>query len=425
MKITQLKAREILDSRGVPTVEVSLELDNRFLAKGAVPSGASTGATEVVELRDGDPNRYFGKGVLNAVKNVNNIIAPELLGTDIIDQKKLDEFLIDLDGTPYKSKLGANAILPVSMAFARATAMYEHIELFEYFGQLYWGLNYDKSKVELPQPMILIMEGGKHGNWATDIQEYMIVPLKESFPKFEDALRAGAEIFNSTHDILVNKGYSGTVGLEGAFAPHDLQSNQEAFQIMMQGIEVAGYKPGKEIVFATDVAASEFFDFTTQKYNLRREDSELEARSWIELQSEWLEQFPIWSMEDPLHQEDWDNWVYYTEKFGDDIQVVGDDLLTTNVDRIERAIDKKAVNAVLIKLNQIGTVSETLDAIRVSTEAGYETVISHRSGETNDDIIADLVVGTASKQCKFGGPDRGERLAKYNRLTEIEQMLKI
>lgn len=424
MKITALKAREILDSRGVPTVETTIELDNRITATAAVPSGASTGATEVVELRDNDPNRYFGQGVLKAVNNVNNVLAPELIGEKFLQQSQVDDLMIEIDGTPYKSKLGGNAILSISMAYARATAMMEGQELYEYFGQLYWGGLYDPKLLEMPQPMILIMEGGKHGNWATDIQEYMIVPRREKFETFSDALRAGAEIFKATHDILVKKGYSGNVGYEGAFAPSELQGNQEAFEIIMQGIEVAGYRPRDEIVLATDIAASEFFDYESQRYILRREDSELTADEWVDLQAQWIDQFPLWSIEDPLHEEDWDNWQKYTQRFGEDLQIVGDDNLTTNVERIQRAIEEKTVNSVLIKLNQIGTVSETIDAIRVSTEAGFTTVISHRSGETNDDIIADLVVGTPSGQCKFGGTCRGERLAKYNRLTEIEALLK-
>ncbi len=423
MKITALRAREILDSRGIPTIETTLELDNRFKAKSSVPSGDSTGATEVLELRDDDPIRYFGNGVLKAVDNVNTTIAQQLLEKTFLEQRDLDNFLKDLDNTQYKSNLGGNTILSVSMAFARATAMLENLELYEYFGQLYWGHEYDKTMLQTPQPMILIMEGGKHGNWATDFQEYMIVPNKTHFYEFKESLRAGAEIFKAAHDILLAKGYSAMVGFEGAFAPTEITSNKEAFEIMIEAIEVAGYKPGTHITLSADVAASEFYDPTKKTYNLKREESVLTSDEWIDLQAQWIENYPISIMEDPFDQEDWASWTKYTERFGEDLMVVGDDLLTTNVERIQKAIDMKAVNGVIIKLNQIGTVTETLDVIRLSKEAGFETIVSHRGGETNDDMIADLVVGTASNICKFGGPDRGERIAKYNRLLEIEEDL--
>lgn len=423
MIITSLKAREILDSRGIPTIETTLELDKKFIAKAAVPSGASTGSKEVLEMRDGDTDRYFGSGVLKAVEKVNNELATALIGKDFQSQEELDNAMINLDGTEQKSRLGGNSILSISMAFARASSQLMEMPLYEYFGRAYWGAAYKKKNLSLPEPMILIMEGGKHGSWATDIQEYMIVPLRSQFPNFSDSLRAGAEIFKATHDLLVSKGYSSTVGFEGAFAPIQIQSNEEAFQIIMQGIEIAGYKPGKEIMLSMDVAASEFFDRSCGKYELKSEERELNAKEWIDLQGEWIEKYPIMSIEDPLHEEDWGYWAQFTERFGDQIQVVGDDLLTTNTERIQTAIAQDAVNAVLIKLNQIGTVTETLKAIKLSHEAGYTSIISHRGGETNDDMIADLVVGTDAVQCKFGGPDRGERVAKYNRLTEIETEL--
>lgn len=423
MKITALKAREILDSRGVPTVEATLTIDNKYTAVGAVPSGASTGSTEVLELRDGDPDRYFGKGTLKAVEKVNHDITKAILGHEFETQREFDNLLIHLDGTALKTNLGGNSILSVSMAFAKAAAQAQGMPTYEYFANLYWGNNFSRDQLQLPQPMILIMEGGRHGNWSSDIQEYMVVPRHSVFPKYADALRAGAEIFKATHDLLVKKGYAGTVGFEGAFAPTQLKSNDEAFELIIQGIELAGYKPDEEIVLATDIAASEFFDSETGKYVLKREEKELTASEWTDLLLNWSQKYPLWSIEDPLHEEDWDNWVKFKEKFGSGFQIVGDDLLTTNVSRIEKAISLDAVNSVLIKLNQIGSVSETLDAIKMSVDAGYTAIISHRGGETNDDIIADLVVGTAANQSKFGGPDRGERVAKYNRLSEIDMEL--
>jgi enolase len=275
----------------------------------------------------------------------------------------------------------------------------------------------------MPQSMILILEGGKHGNWATDFQEYMVVPKKEKFPTYKEALRAGAEIFKATHDLLVKKGYSATVGFEGAFAPQEIGSNTEAFEIMLEGVELAGYKPEEEVVFAIDAAASEFYNHETRKYNLRREEVELTTEEWLELQTKWFDKFPIWSVEDTLHEDDWDGWQELIKRVGDKMQIVGDDLLTTNVERIREAIQKDAANSVLIKINQIGTLTETIEAIKLTKDVNWTAVISHRGGETNDDTIADLVVGTAAGQTKFGGPDRGERLAKYNRLTEIEAIL--
>lgn len=423
MKITGLSAREILDSRGIPTIEATIELDARYQAKGAVPSGASTGTTEVLELRDGDPSRYFGKGTLSAVRSVVENIAPALINKEFNTQKELDEYLIQLDGTEQKGSLGGNSILAVSMAFCRASAMTMNMPLYEYFARIFWGEEFSTRKYKMPTPMILIMEGGKHGNWATDIQEYMIVPDQKKFTSYSECVRVGAEIFKATHDLLIQKGYAGTVGFEGAFAPIQIRSNHEAFDLILQGVTLAGYKPGTDITLAMDIAASEFFNKETGLYDLRREDKELTGPQWIDLQREWIGKYPISSIEDGFHEEDWDMWVRFTDEFGSELQIVGDDLLTTNVKRIRKAIELDAVNSVLIKLNQIGTVTETLDAIKLSTEVGYSAVISHRGGETNDDMIADLVVGTSADQTKFGGPDRGERLAKYNRMMEIEEEL--
>lgn len=423
MKIKSLSAREILDSRGIPTVEAVITLEDGTTAKGQVPSGASTGTAEVLEMRDGDKKRYFGEGTLKAAEKVNTTIAQAVVGKDFASQVEFDRHLIELDGTELKEKLGGNSILSASMAFCRATAASMQIPLFEYFARIYWGPEFDRSLLKLPKPMILIMEGGLHGNWATDFQEYMVVPQGERFKSFKEALRAGAEIFQATHDLLVERGYSGAVGFEGAFAPTTIRSNEEAFDLILEGVTKAGYKPGEEIVLAIDIASSEFYNQKTKRYELRRENKSLDRDEWVNLQEQTYAKYPIWSIEDPLDQGDWEGWPIINSRFGDSHQIVGDDFLTTNVKRIKKAIDLNAVNSVLIKLNQIGTVTETLNAIRLSVLAGYTAIVSHRGGETNDDMIADLVVGTAADQSKFGGPDRGERLAKYNRLTEIEEML--
>lgn len=423
MTIKELKAREILDSRGIPTIETYIEFVDGTSAIAGVPSGSSTGATEVLELRDGDPNRYFGKGCLTAVGKVNQEIRSAIIGKSFNSQADFDHFLIELDGTEFKSKLGGNSILSVSMAYCKASARSQGKELYDYLATIFWGESYDQSLIGLPQPMILIMEGGAHGNWSTDFQEYMIVPKFEKFPLFSEALRAGAEIFKATHDILVDKNYSATVGLEGAFSPIQIKSNTEAFDIIIQGIEKAGYRPQEDIVIALDIASSEFYDSQKQEYNLHREGKRLKTKEWIDLQKQWINKYPIWSIEDGLDQEDWDGWIQLNAELGSNHQIVGDDLLTTNVKRLQKSIDLKASNSILIKVNQIGTVTETIDAIKLADENNYTSVISHRGGETNDSFIADLVVATSSWQSKFGGPDRGERLAKYNRLLEIEEKL--
>ncbi len=417
MKITDVNAREILDSKGTPTVEAEVTLEDGIKALGGVPSGASTGEAEALELRDGDKGRYSGKGVLKAVENIQGPIKEALVGQDAYGQRQIDKIMIDLDGTENKSKLGGNAIVGVSMAVCRASARSQKIPLYEYFGKLT-----GNTRFEMPQPLVLVLEGGKHGAWSTDCQEYFVVPKKEAFPTFRERIRVGAEIFHTLEKILESKGYAIGVGFEGAFMPKEMKSNEEAFQLMMEATEKAGYKLVDQVVLGIDGASSEFYE--DGKYTLKSEGGTvLSAEEWLDKVIGWTEKYPIWSMEDMFAENDWESWVEFTKKVGDHIQVVGDDLLTTNVKLIQKAIDQKAVNSVLIKLNQIGTVSETLDAIILSEKAGFTTVISHRGGETNDDMIADLVVGSGSWQSKFGGPDRGERVAKYNRLLRIEEKL--
>jgi len=417
MKIKKIEACEILDSKSHPTVSVQVELEDGTVAISEVPSGASTGAAETLELRDGDPKRYNGKGVLKAVKNVNTKIRGLLIGKDVYNQREIDMMMVDLDGTENKSRLGGNAIVGTSMAVCRSAAKSQKIPLYEYFGQLS-----GNSKFELTQPQILLLEGGKHGNWSTDCQEYFVIPKREKFPNFAEMLRAGAEIFQALGEILDSKGYATGVGFEGAYMPKEMKSNEEAFELMVQAIEKAGYRLQEEVLLGVDAAASEFYH--QGQYVLKSEsDLRLISREWTEKIIGWTKKYPIWSMEDMHAEEDWEEWVYFTSQVGDKIQVIGDDLLTTNVKRIKKAIDLKAVNSVIIKPNQIGTVTETLEAIKLADSAGFTTVVSHRGGETNDDMIADLVIGTTSWQSKFGGPDRGERVSKYNRLLWIEREL--
>jgi enolase len=417
MKIAGVTAREILDSKGMPTVEAEITLENGIKALGGVPSGASTGAAEALELRDGDKSRYFGQGVLKAIENVKGLIREALVGQDAYDQRKIDQLLIELDGTENKSKLGGNATTGVSMAVCRASARSQKIPLWQYFGQLS-----GNSRFELPQPLVLVLEGGKHGAWSTDCQEYFVIPKKDAFPTFRERIRVGAEIFQTLEKLLAEKGYATGVGFEGAFMPKEMQSNEEAFQLMMEATEKAGYQLPDQVVLGIDGASSEFYQ--DGKYTLKSEGGTVLSRQeWLEKVIGWTRKYPLWSAEDMFAEEDWESWVEFTRKVGDHLQVVGDDLLTTNVKRIQKAIDQKAVNSVLIKLNQIGTVSETIDAVKLAHSAGFTTVISHRGGETNDDMIADLGVGSGSWQSKFGGPDRGERVAKYNRLLRIEEKL--
>ncbi|MBP9819136.1 phosphopyruvate hydratase [Candidatus Woesebacteria bacterium] len=416
MRITNLFAHEILDSKGDPTLEVLLELENGIITSGQVPSGASTGATEAFELRDKQP-RMRGKGVTQAAAKVNTVLKPALVGKDVTAQRELDSLMIQLDGTENKSNIGGNSLTGTSLAICRAGAAAQKLPLFKYIGKLS-----NTEHLSMPQPMILIMEGGKHGNWATDIQEFMIVPQGSRMRNFREMLFAGAEVFHALEKILLAKGYDAGVGFEGAYCPRQLSSNEEALTLIVEAITQAGYHPGEDFQLAVDVAASEFFH--DGNYVLHSEqDRTLTSADWANQLSEWLTTFPFMSIEDPFHQESWSDWQAFTALHGQSMQIVGDDLVTTNVQRIKKAIDSKSMNSTLIKVNQIGTISETLDAIAMTKQAGFASVVSHRGGETNDDTIADLVVGTASEQCKFGGPDRGERLAKYNRLLRIENLL--
>lgn len=422
MKIENIVAREILDSNGNPTIETEVELLDGTKGVAAVPSGASTGKTEVLELRDGDKTRYSGKGVLKAVEIVNKTIAPLFKDKTISSQEEFDKILIDADGTELKEKLGGNSILSCSMAYARAMANSFGLELFDYLAMTYWKNNNYRNKLSLPTPLVLVLEGGKHGNWATDIQEYMIMPNMELFGKFSKAMEASVKGYKNIEKILDEKGYSIGLGFEGAFAPKEIKSNKEAFDIIEDGIKKAGYTE-EAFKIAIDVASSEFYNEEKKMYELRSENKKLTTEEWYKLQMEWYSQYPIISVEDPFNQDDWDTWTKFNNEFGKENMVVGDDLLTTNVKRIAKNIETKSSNTVLIKLNQIGTVTETLNAIRLADENGMNSIISHRSGETNDDFIADLVVATPAKYSKFGGPNRGERVSKYNRLLAIEKLL--
>lgn len=408
--IYNVTAREILDSRGNPTVEVDVILSCGAKGRAAVPSGASTGTREALELRDGDKDRYLGKGVLKAVDNVNEIIGPEVQGMDATDQYSLDQCMITLDGTPNKSKLGANAMLGVSMAAARAAADAYSLPLYRYLG----GLN----ARFLPVPMMNIVNGGAHAANRLDIQEFMIVPAGAK--TFSEAVRMGAETFHSLKRILKEKGLSTAVGDEGGFAP-DFSSNEEAIQMIMAAITDAGYKPGTDIGLALDVAASEFYK--NGKYFLESENKKLTAKQMIAYYQSLIEKYPLYSIEDGLAEQDWENWTVMTEKLGDSVQLVGDDIFVTNPEIFSRGIGEGIGNSILIKLNQIGTVTETLAAIEMAKESGYSTVISHRSGETEDAFIADLVVGVNGGQIKTGSMSRSDRIAKYNQLIRIEEEL--
>jgi len=411
MLIESVLAREILDSRGNPTVQVEVMLEDGTLGIAAVPSGASTGAHEALELRDGDTARYGGKGVLRAVANVNEIIAKEVVGLDALDQASLDALLCSLDGTPNKSKLGANAILGVSLAVARAAAASLELPLYRYIGGV--------SALTMPVPMLNILNGGKHTAWqSTDMQEFMIMPIGAS--NFREALRWAVEVFHALEEVLKARGYATLVGDEGGFAPA-LGSNREAVEAILAAIEKAGYKPGQDIVIALDPAASEFY--IEGLYHLRREGKRLTAAQMVDFWADWCHQYPIISLEDGLAQDDWEGWALLHERLGSQVQLVGDDLFVTSVERISRGIKERVANSVLIKLNQIGTLTETLAAIRTAQCAGWTAVISHRSGETEDTTIADLAVATNAGQIKTGAPCRGERVAKYNRLLQIEEEL--
>ncbi len=409
--ISEIHAMEILDSRGNPTIRTFVELEDGTSGVASVPSGASTGENEAVELRDNDASRYKGKGVLKAISNVEEIIAPRLKGLNAMNQQEIDTIMCDLDGTPNKNKLGANAILSVSMAIARAASSSIGIPLYMYLGGV--------CANRLPLPMMNILNGGKHADSSVDFQEFMIMPVGAS--SFAEALRAGAETFHALKSILSSKGYNTSVGDEGGFAPH-LKSNEEACELIVQAIEKAGYLPGDEISIALDVAASSFY--SNGKYLLDRSGGgEKTSEEMVELLAGWCEKYPIISIEDGLHETDWDGFRMLTERIGSDVQIVGDDLFVTNVEFIEQGIMMNAANAVLIKLNQIGTVSETVEAIRMCRSAGWNYVVSHRSGETEDDFIADFTVAMDGCQIKTGSTSRSERIAKYNRLLEIEAEL--
>ena len=410
--IESVYAREVLDSRGNPTVEVEVALESGAEGRAIVPSGASTGAFEAVELRDGDKSRYLGKGTQNAVNNVNTIIAPELEGLDAFDQPGIDGLLLELDGTPNKGKLGANAILGVSMAVARAAANELGLPLFQYIG----GVN----AKQLPVPMMNILNGGEHADNNVDVQEFMILPV--GAPCFKEGLRMGAEVFHALKKVLGEKGLACGVGDEGGFAPN-LGSNREALELIVEAIKAAGYEPGKDVMLGLDVAASEMYNEETKKYVLAGEGKELTAAEMVDLYEDWTTNFPIITIEDGLDEEDWDGWKVLTERLGKKVQLVGDDLFVTNTERLERGIEAGVANSILIKVNQIGTITETLDAIEMAKRAGYTAVISHRSGETEDTTIADLAVAVNAGQIKTGAPSRTDRVAKYNQLLRIEEMV--
>ena len=405
-------AREVLDSRGNPTVEVEVVLESGVVGRAMVPSGASTGAFEAVELRDGDKTRYLGKGVIQAVNNVNEIIAPELEGMDAFDQPGIDGLMLEIDGTPNKSKLGANAILAVSMAVARAAAEELGLPLFQYLG----GVN----AKQLPVPMMNILNGGAHADNNVDVQEFMILPVGAT--SFREGLRMGAEIFHSLKSVLASKGLACGVGDEGGFAPN-LNSNREALELIVEAITKAGYTPGVDVMLGLDVAATELYDKTKGKYILAGEGKELTAAEMVDFYADWVANFPIITIEDGMDEEDWTGWKLLTDKLGSKVQLVGDDLFVTNTERLYKGISTGVANSILIKVNQIGTITETLDAIEMAKRAGYTAVISHRSGETEDSTIADLAVAVNAGQIKTGAPSRTDRVAKYNQLLRIEEMV--
>lgn len=408
--ISDVYAREVLDSRGNPTVEVEVYLESGAMGRAIVPSGASTGAHEAVELRDDDKSRYLGKGVLQAVKNVNELISPEVIGMDALDQLGIDKLMIALDGTPNKGKLGANAILAVSMAVARAAADALDLPLYEYLG----GFN----AKQLPVPMMNIVNGGAHADNNVDVQEFMILPV--GAPNFKEALRTGAEIFHNLKSVLKAKGLNTAVGDEGGFAPN-FTSNEDALSSIMEAIKKAGYTPGKDVFLGMDVASTEFYK--DGKYHLEGEGKSYTSAEFVDLLASWVEKYPIITIEDGCGEDDWEGWKLLTEKLGDKIQLVGDDLFVTNTERLYKGIKDGIGNSILIKVNQIGTLTETFDAIEMAKRAGYTAVISHRSGESEDSTIADIAVATNAGQIKTGAPSRTDRIAKYNQLLRIEDQL--
>jgi len=411
--IDYVEAREILDSRGNPTVEVDVYLEDGSMGRAAVPSGASTGEHEAIELRDGDKSRYLGKGVTKAVDNVNNVIAPEVIGLDALDQLDVDHTMIELDGTDNKGKLGANAILGVSMATARAAADFLAIPLFKYLGTFHASL--------LPVPMANIINGGAHADNSVDFQEFMIMPV--GAPSVREAVRMMAEVFHTLKGVLKDKGYSTSVGDEGGFAPN-LKSNEEACEVILSAIEKAGYHAGKDIYLALDPAASEFYDSTKKRYVFKKSDKrELTSEQMVSFYSDWIAKYPIISLEDGMSEDDWDGWKLLTNKLSKKVQLVGDDIFVTNTKILAKGIEQGIANSILIKVNQIGTLTETYEAVEMAKTAGYTAVISHRSGETSDDLIADLVVALETGQIKTGSLSRSDRLAKYNQLMRIEELL--
>jgi enolase 1/2/3 len=418
-KIQKVHGREILDSRGNPTVEVEVTLDGGTVGRAAVPSGASTGVREALELRDGDKKRYLGKGVSKAIANVNGEIAKALAGRNG-DQRAIDEQMIALDGTPNKGRLGANALLGVSMALARANAQTARVPLYTHLARLYLKKP-DAAGSVLPVPMMNILNGGAHADSSVDFQEFMVMPLGAA--SFAEAVRTGAEIFHTLRGILKKKGHSTGVGDEGGFAP-SLSSNREAVEVVLEAVTQAGYKAGQDVFIALDVASSELWDDTGKRYEFKKSgDQPRTADQMVQLYEDWVRQYPIISIEDGLAEGDWEGWKAITSALGDRVQLVGDDVFVTNPEILQRGISEKVANALLVKLNQIGTVTETLDAVAMARDAGYASVISHRSGETEDTTIADLAVGTSAGQIKTGSASRTDRVAKYNQLLRIEEEL--
>ena len=410
--IASVHARQILDSRGNPTVEVDVITDDGAVGRAAVPSGASTGEYEAVELRDGDDDVYLGKGVLTAVQNVNETIAPEVMGLDVLDQPALDAALLDIDGTENKSKLGANALLGVSLAAARAAAIVTGLPLYAYLG----GANARR----LPVPMMNILNGGKHADNSVDLQEFMVMPVGAE--TFSEGLRMGVEVFHHLKSVLKKKGYSTAVGDEGGFAPN-LGSNEEAIEVILEAIEKAGYEAGEDLYIALDPAASEMYQDGKYVFYKSDPDRKLSSEEMVEFWAGWVEEYPIISIEDAMDENDWDGWAALTEAVGEQIQLVGDDLFVTNTTRLQRGIDEDTANAILIKPNQIGTLTETLEAVELAHRYAYASVLSHRSGETEDTTIADIAVATGCGQIKTGSASRSDRLAKYNQLLRIEELL--
>lgn len=408
--IQSVQGRQILDSRGNPTVEVEVELMDGSFGRAAVPSGASTGAHEAWELRDADKSVYMGKGVSKAVENVNGVIADALIGFDAIQQREIDKIMLELDGTPNKKKLGANAILGASLAVSKAAASYAQLPLYRYLG--------GAAAHILPAPMMNIVNGGEHADNSVDVQEFMVMPL--GFDTFSEALRAGVEVFHHLKKVLSGRNLNTAVGDEGGFAP-DLGSNQEALDLIMEAIDKAGYKAGEQISIALDVAATEFYDADAKTYSI--DGKKLSGPEMVDFLADWVDKYPICSIEDGCSEDDWESWKLLTDKVGDKTQLVGDDLFVTNVERLQRGIDEGIGNSILIKVNQIGSLSETIDAIQLASRNGYTSISSHRSGETEDSTIADLAVGLSTGQIKTGSASRSDRMAKYNQLLRIEEEL--